>query len=94
MTKNPFKPCPMCGSRRIRLLEYKEQGLMVQCENCDLRLVSVSTIRDALGQSGMIRRWNTRRQPDSDPTADKHVWNYTTNAILKRMNLKPKRNKK
>jgi hypothetical protein len=33
MTKNPFKPGPMCGSRRIRLLEYKEHGLMIQCEN-------------------------------------------------------------
>jgi hypothetical protein len=92
--KNPFKPCPMCASRKIRMLDYKEHGLMVQCEVCDLRLIVVCTIKDALGQAAMIRGWNHRRKPEFDPADDYREWNYTSNALIRRYGGKPIRKKK
>ena len=53
-----FKPCPFCGSDRIRLL-FQDYGYSVDCLDCQI-LRKVYTAHGALGQRSAINSWNRR----------------------------------
>ena len=53
-----FKPCPFCGSDRIRLL-YQDYGYSVDCLDCQT-FRRMYTTHGALGQRAAFIAWNRR----------------------------------
>lgn len=58
--RNPFRPCPFCGNREIRLLPQPNGWMSADCIRCGAMKRQVTNYKRQ-----MYAEWNNRRPPEA-----------------------------
>jgi hypothetical protein len=76
-----FKPCPFCGSKKVRLFAYSDGGICVKCLDCDCQTgvysdYSISNAEKDSAAERVLKAWDQRAPIDGKTLDEECLKHY------------------